>query len=488
MTNLRPNPAFYLNHDNKTVTADMETKLTLPKLTNTKGATVSHDRIEQFQTAFRGQVIYPDDFGYETARKIWNASIDKHPGMIVRCSGVADVVAAVNFARENELLVAVRGGGHNVSGKALCDDGIVIDLSGMKGIHVDAKNHTARVQGGATLGDVDRETHVFGLAVPAGIISKTGIGGLTLGGGVGWLVRKYGLSCDNVLSFDIVTADGEPRVASANENEDLFWALRGGGGNFGVVTSFEFRVHLVRTVLGGMVIYPRDHAVEVLQFYRDFTRSAPEELTAYAALLHTPDGIPAVAVIACYCGDLTDGEKVFKSLRTFGSPMVDAIQPMPFPQMQTSLDAAFPSGNYNYWKSTFLREFSDDAIIVLVEHANRATSPLSAVVIEYYGGVASRVGVSETAFAQRQAQYSVLSLAQWIDPGESHRHVEWARSLADSMRPFSSGAYFLNYLGEEGEDTIKAAFGSNYDRLMAVKKKYDPRNFFCLNQNIRPEV
>jgi FAD binding domain/Berberine and berberine like len=466
----------------------MEEDKRLCELKNTKGMVVGHDRIERFQSSFRGQVIQPADSGYETARKIWNASIEKHPGIIARCSGVADVVAAVNFARENELLVAVRGGGHNVSGKALCDDGIVIDLSDMKGIHVDAKNHTARVQGGATLGDLDRETHVFGLAVPAGIISKTGIAGLALGGGVGWLVRKYGLTCDNVLSFDIVTADGKPRVASANENEDLFWALRGGGGNFGVVTSFEFRVHPVSTVLGGLIMYQRDRAVEVLRFYRDFTQSAPEELTAYVALLHTPNGVPAVAVIACYCGDVTKGEQVFKSLRNLSSPIVDMIQPMPFPQMQTLLDAAFPDGNYNYWKSTFLREFGDDAIAVLVEHANRATSPLTGVVIEYYGGAASRVGVSETAFAQRRAQYSLLTLAQWVDPGESHHHIEWARSVADSMRSFSSGAYFLNYLGEEGEDAIKAAFGSNYDRLMAVKKKYDPKNFFCLNQNIKPEV
>ncbi len=458
------------------------------ELKNTKGMVVSHDRIEGFQAAFRGELIKPGDSGYEAARKIWNASIDRHPGVIARCSGVADVVAAVNFARENELLVAVRGGGHNVSGKALCDDGIVIDLSGMRGIHVDAENHSARVQGGATLRDVDRETHVFGLAVPAGVISKTGIAGLTLGGGVGWLVRKYGLTCDNVLSFDIVTADGRPRVASAYENEDLFWALRGGGGNFGIVTSFEFRVHPVRTVLGGLVTYPRDRAVEVLQFYRDFTQSAPEELTAYAALVHTPDGIPAVAVIACYCGDVAEGEQVFKSLRTFSSPIVDGIQIMPFPQMQTLLDAAFPDGNHNYWKSTFLRELSDDAIAVLVEHANRATSPLSGVTIEYYGGVASRVGVSETAFAQRQAQYDVAILAQWVDPGESRRHVGWARGLADSMRPFSSRAYFLNFLGEEEEDTIKAAFGPNYDRLTSIKKKYDPENFFCMNQNINPEV
>jgi Berberine and berberine like/FAD binding domain len=335
---------------------------------------------------------------------------------------------------------------------------------------------------------VDRETHVFGLAVPAGIISKTGIAGLALGGGVGWLVRKYGLTCDNVLSFDIVTADGKPRLASADENQDLFWALRGGGGNFGVVTSFEFRVHPVNTVLGGLVMHPRERAGEVLRFYRDFTQSAPEELTAYAALLHTPEGVPAVAVIACYCGDLTKGEQVLKSLRTFGSPMADTIKPMPFPQMQTLLDAAFPENNQNYWKSTFLRELSDDAVGVLVEHANRATSPLTGVVIEYYGGAAGRVGVSETAFAQRQAQYSIAFLAQWTSPGESQLHIDWARAAADSIRPFSSGAYYLNYLGEEGEDTIKAAFGLNHDRLMTVKKKYDPNNFFCLNQNIEPRV
>src|ERR1700759_4137045 len=443
------------------------------ELKNTKGMAVGHDRIERLQAAFRGEVIQPGDSAYETARKIWNASIDKHPGIIARCSGVADVVAAVNFARENELLVAVRGGGHNVSGKALCDDGIVIDLSGMKGIHVDAANHTARVQGGATLGDLDWETHVFGLAVPAGTISKTGIAGLTLGGGVGWLVRKYGLSCDNVLSFDIVTADGSPRVASANENEDLFWALRGGGGNFGVVTSFEFRAHPVSTVLGGLVIYPRDRAVEVLRFYRDFTQSAPEELTAYCALLYTPDGIPAVAVIACYCGDLTEGEKVFKPLRSFGAPMADMIQPMPFPEMQTLLDAGFSAENQNYWKSAFLRELSDEAINVLVEHANRTTSPLSGGIVEYYGGAASRIGVSEAAFAQRQAQYSIAILAQWIDPGESQHHIEWARGLADSIRPFSGGGYLLNYRGDEGQNTIIATFGPNYDRLREGKKKYD---------------
>ncbi|MGZ9073216.1 MAG: FAD-binding oxidoreductase [Rhodoplanes sp.] len=458
------------------------------ELINSKGDVVSENRIEEFRLRFRGEVIPPDDAAYDTARRIWNASVDRRPGMIARCSGAADVVDAVNFARENGLLVAVRGGGHNVGGRALCDDGMVIDLSRMRGIHVDAKNRTARVQAGATLGDVDRETHLFGLAVPAGVVSETGIAGLTLGGGVGWLVRKYGLTCDNVLSFDIVTAEGKLLTASAEDNGDLFWALRGGGGNFGVVPSFEYRLHPVSTVLGGMIVYPRDQAIEVLRFYRTFTQSAPEELTAYAGLLHTPDGMPAVAVVACYCGDLVGGEHALKPLREFGSPLLDALQPMPFPQMQSLLDGAFPAGNHNYWKSTFLRELSDEAIDVLVEHANRATSQLTAVVIEYYGGAASRVGVSETAFAHREAQYDVGILTQWTDPGESQRHIEWTRSLADALRPYSSGAYLLNFLDEEGDDTIRAAFGENYRRLVEVKNKYDPTNFFRLNQNIKPKV
>ena len=456
------------------------------ELINTRGQLVAEERIEPFQAAFGGEVIRPVDVGYETARRIWNASIDKHPGIIARCSGVADVVAAVNFARENELLVAVRGGGHNVGGRALCDGGIVIDLSRMKGIRVDKNNRTAHVQGGATLGDVDRETHIFGLAVPAGVISKTGIAGLTLGGGVGWLVRKYGLTCDNVVSFDLVTADGQALVASADENEDLFWALRGGGGNFGVVTSFQYRLHPVHTVLGGLIVYPRDQAVEVLQFYRDFIQSAPDELTAYAGLLHTPDGDPAVAVIPCYCGDLAEGERVLKPLREFGSPLVDAIQPLPFPQMQSLLDGAFPDDNHNYWKSTFLRELSDEAIDLLVERANRATSPLSVVIVELYGGAAGRVDVSDTAFARRQSEFSIGILTQWVDPAESPRHIEWARGLADDLQAHASGAYLLNFLGEEGHDTIKAAFGRNYDRLVSVKNKYDPTNFFSLNQNLKP--
>jgi len=457
-------------------------------LTNVDGATIDSKRIAEFRTAFAGEVIGSGDPAYETARRIWNASVDKHPGLIARPTGVADVIAAVRFARENAVPVAVRGGGHNVGGRALCDDGLVIDLCRMKGIHVDPRSRRARVQAGATLGDVDRESHVFGLAVPAGVVSKTGIAGLTLGGGVGWLVRKHGLTCDNVVSFELVDADGRPRVASASENEDLFWALRGGGGNFGVVTSFEYRAHDAGTVLGGMIVHPRDRARDVLRFYRDFTRSAPEELTAYAALLHTPDGTPAVAVIVCYCGDLARGEEAVRPLRAFGSPMLDAVQPMPFPQMQSLLDGAFPDGNQNYWKSTFLRELGDEAIGILLEHANRATSPLTAVVVEYYGGAASRVGASDTAFAHREAQYDIGIMSQWTAAAESRRHIDWTRAFADALRPHSSGAYLLNFLGEEEPSMIRAAFGPNYDRLRVVKKKYDPENFFRLNQNIEPAV
>ncbi len=458
-----------------------------PELVNTRGAAVADDRIQAFRAAFAGETIGPADASYEAARSIWNASIDKHPGLIARCLGVADVIAAVNFARENKLLVAIRGGGHNVGGRALCDGGLVIDLSRMKGIHVDARRKRARVQAGATLGDVDRETHVHGLAVPAGVISKTGIAGLALGGGVGWLVRKYGLTCDNVLSFDVVRANGKPIVASATRNKELYWALRGGGGNFGVVTSFEFQLHPVATILGGMVVHPRDKAAEVLRFYRDFVESAPEELTAYAVLMTTPDGVPAIAVAACYCGDLAEGERVLQPLRAFGTPMLDAIQPMPFPQMQRLLDDAFPSGNHNYWKSAFLSKLADEAIAAIVEHANRAASPLTGIAVEYYGGAASRVANADTAFAHRAAEYDIGVMSQWTDAAESDQHIAWTRSLASALEPFASGAYLLNFLGEDADrKTIQAAFGGNYERLQAVKKKYDPKNFFRVNQNIEP--
>ncbi len=460
--------------------------MTQHRLQRRNGIALDSAVIEQFKSGFHGQAILPGEAGYDKARKIWNASIDRHPGLIARCSGVADVVHAVKFARANDLLVAVRGGGHNVGGRALCDDGIVIDLSGLKGVFVDPHWRTARVQAGATLGDVDRETHVHGLAVPAGVISRTGIAGLTLGGGVGWLVRKYGLTCDNLLSCEVVTAEGAIVTASAETNPDLFWGLRGGGGNFGVVTSFLYRAHPVSTVLGGMIVHARDRAGAVLRHYRDFMASAPEELTGYAGLISTPDGKPAVAVIVCWCGDLAAGERLLKPLRAFGPPLLDAVQPMPFPAMQKLLDDAFPDGTYNYWKSTFVKEFSDAAIDLLVAHANRAQSPLSAVIIEFYGGAAGRVGDADTAFAQRQSEYDIGFMAQWTDPAEADKHTAWARACSDALKPHSSGRYLLNFVGEESPDTIRAAFGSNYARLAELKTKYDPTNFFSLNQNVRP--
>jgi hypothetical protein len=440
--------------------------------------------IQSFRSLFQGQVLEAADVGYDEARQIWNASVRKHPKMIARCSGVADVIAAVHFGRANDLLTTIRGGGHNVGGRALCDDGLVIDLSRMRSVFVDDATRRVRVQGGATLGDIDRETHVFGLAVPSGIVPKTGIGGLTLGGGVGWLIRKYGMSIDNLLSTQVVTADGKVLTASAAENDDLFWALRGGGGNFGVVTCFEFHAHSVATILGGLLLYPREKAIDVIRHFRDYMASAPDELTAYAALLHAPDGSPLVGVIPCYCGSVADGERVLEPLRKFGSPFVDGIQAMPFPAMQSLLGPSFPDGNQNYWKSTLQRELSDHAISAIVEHANRLRSPLSFVVLEYYGGAAGRISSEATAFPHRDLPWDILFLAQWTDPTQTNMHREWARAGEEVLRPFSQNAHLLSALDVEAEAVIKTAFGQNLPRLAAVKRKYDPGNFFRVSHGI----
>ena len=444
--------------------------------------------LKSFRSAFQGQIFEPADAGYNEARQIWNASVSKRPSVIARCSGVADVIAAIHFARANNIVTAIRGGGHNVGGRALCDDGLVIDLSRMRAVFVDDANRRVRVQGGATLGDIDRETHVFGLAVPCGIVPKTGIGGLTLGGGVGWLIRKYGMSIDNLLSAQVVTAEGKVLTANATENDDLFWALRGGGGNFGVITSFEFQAHPVATVLGGLLLYPRAMAIEVIRHFRDYMESAPDELTAYLALLHGPDGSPLVGVIPCYCGNIAEGERILQPLRKFGSPILDGIQAMPFPVMQSLLAPSFPDGNQNYWKSTLQRELSDDAISAIVEHANGLHSPLSVVVLEYYGGAAGRVPSTATAFPHRHLPWDILFLAQWTDPAQTNMHRDWARSGEDMLRPFSENAHLLSALDVEGEDVINTAFGGNLPRLAATKKKYDPSNFFRVNQNINPGV
>jgi FAD/FMN-containing dehydrogenase len=457
----------------------------MPALLNRSGAPVDAAAIDAFAAGLAGRAIRPGDADYDTARRIWNAAIDRHPGLIVRCRGTADVVAAVNFARSHDLLVAVRGGGHSVAGRGLCDDGIVIDLSEMRGVVVDPDTRTVRVQGGATLGDVDRETHLHGLAVPLGVVSKTGVAGLTLGGGVGWLVRKHGLSCDNVVAFEVVTADGGVVTTSADSHPDLFWALRGGGGNFGVVTCFTFRAYPVSTVLGGLLVHPRERAGDLLRFQRDFIATAPEELTVYCALVTTPDGMPAVVAVACWNGEPAEGERALAPLRAFGPPLLDAIQPMPFPEMQKVLDMAFPDGTRNYWKASFVPRLSDEVIDLVVDAGSRMASPLSALLVEYYGGAPGRVGAAESAFAQRGAEYNIGVTAQWTDPAENAAHMAWVRKTYDALEPHSSGQHFLNFASEPTDDIVRASFGDNYARLVEIKRKYDPTNFFSINQNIR---
>jgi FAD/FMN-containing dehydrogenase len=442
--------------------------------------------LSKLKESFRGQLVRPRDPDYGECRQIWNGSIDRSPALIARCAGVADVIAAVRFARESGLVVAVRSGGHSFPGQSVCDGGVVIDLGLMKGIRVDPVQRTARAQAGVLLGELDRETQAFGLAVPAGIVTHTGLSGLTLGGGIGWLMRKYGLTIDQLLAVDLITADGDFVRASETENPDLFWGVRGGGGNFGVVTSLEFRLHPVGPILGGMVLHLRQHAPEVIRFYREFTQQAPEELTTYCMMLTTPDGVPVVALVACYNGPLEQGEAVLRPLRSFGSPVADLIHPMPYREMQSMFDAGFPHGLRNYWKGNFLRELPDAAIDRLVAHAEGMPSPLSAVALEFYGGAASRVGEGETAFPHRQALYDLVIIAQWADAAEDEPNIQWAREITEAMEPYASGRVYVNLLGVEGEERVKAAYGANYDRLVALKNKYDPANLFRLNQNIKP--
>jgi FAD/FMN-containing dehydrogenase len=443
--------------------------------------------VDDLRARMRGPLLAAGEEGYDAARRIWNAMIDNRPCLIARCAGTADVLEAVRFAATQGLLVSVRGGGHNVAGTAVCDDGLMIDLSLMKGIHVDPAAQTAWAQPGVLWQDFDHETQAFGLATTGGVVGETGIAGLTLGGGVGWLVRKHGLVCDNLLAADVVTADGQLRRATSHENAELFWGLRGGGGNFGVVTAFQYRLHPVPAILGGLVIHPRAAARDVVRFHRDFVASAPEELTSYVALLTTPDGLPVVGVASCYCGDLREGERVLSPLRKFGSPLVDQMQPMPYTGMQGLFGPSFPWGHRNYWKSSFLRELPDAAVDAVVTHADRGRSPLSAVVLEYYGGAASRVAPGATAFPHRAATYNLIVLGQWREATEDPVHIAWARDLWDAIQPWSSGAVFMNALGEDASpNAVREAYGANYARLAALKATVDEKNLFRLNQNIAP--
>jgi FAD/FMN-containing dehydrogenase len=436
-------------------------------------------------TALGGTVIRRGDASYDQARRVWNGMVDRSPALIVRCGSTADVVSAVNHARDAGLVLAVRGGGHNAGGLGMCDDGLVIDLSGMRAVTVDPERRVARAEGGALWRDFDVATHPHGLATTGGLISTTGVGGLTLGGGLGWLMRQYGLACDNVVGVEIVTADGQVRHASATENPDLFWGVRGGGGNFGVVTRFEFRLHPVRTLYGGMLVYPGPRAREILRVYRDVAMAASDRLTLFAALMTSPEGMPITAILAAYNGPTGEAEAALRPLRALG-PVADQVQEMPYPALQTMLDDGFPSGLHVYWRSDFLKSLPDEAIDMLCDRFAAITSPLSALLIEQFGGAVARVPADETAFAQRDALFNLAVIARWTDPSTAATHIDWARQASEAARPFTSGGTYVNYLGAEGAERVRAAYGSKYDRLVALKRKYDPMNLFRVNQNIQP--
>jgi FAD/FMN-containing dehydrogenase len=448
---------------------------------------LEEDAIQGLRFNVRGELLQPGDAGYDAARTVYNAMVDRRPALIVRCTGVADVIAAVRFAREHDLPVAIRGGGHNVAGNCLCDDGLVIDLSRLKGIRVDPANRLVRAEGGVTWGELDRETQQFGLATTGGTISTTGIAGLTLGGGVGWLMRQYGLACDNLLSVDIVTADGRYITASATENPDLFWGMRGAGANFGVATSFEYHLHPVGQMYGGMLVYPMEKAPEVLRLYRVVCEEAPDELEVFAGLFTLPDGRPAVALVPGYNGPPTNGEKLVRPFRELG-PLADSVGPIGYCRIQALLDEAFPAGLHNYWKSTFLRGLGDDAIGSLIAHHAKAASPLWFTGLEQYGGAVRRVGRDETSFGYRDGNYNLLIVARWTDPAEAETQIGLARDFYRAMQPYATEAVYVNYLeaGAEGAGRIKEAYGDSYERLVTLKNKFDPTNFFRINQNIRP--
>jgi FAD/FMN-containing dehydrogenase len=444
----------------------------------------------ELAVTFGGQLLKPADAGYEEARKVHNGLVDKRPALIARCRGVADVVDAVNLTRGLGLEVAVRGGGHNVAGRATIDGGVMIDLSPMKGIHVDARNRLARVQAGVTWAELNRETQLRGLAVTGGVVSSTGIGGLTLGGGLGWLMGKYGLALDNLRAVELVTTDGRILQASHDEEPDLFWALRGGGGNFGVVTSFEYQLHAVGPlVTAGPIVHAIDRARDLLEFYRDTTRSLADEHTLFATLTHAPDGsgMDVAALVTCHCGSPDEAERAMRPLKEFGSPVLDAIGPMPYCQLNSMLDANYPKGALNYWKSNFLTELSDAAINTMIDCFASCPTPMGQLLLEHIHGAATRVGARDTAFPHRAEGYNFLVLAQWMQPTDTIRCVAWARTTYERMQPFFAPGRYVNYLGDdEMGDPVAAAYGANYRRLQHIKARYDPTNFFRMNQNIRP--
>ena len=451
--------------------------------------------IEQLRAAIRGQLIQPEDAAYDAARRVYNGMIDKRPKLIVRAVDVADVMAAVGYGRENRLLTAIRGGGHNGAGLGTCDGGLVIDLSPMKGVRVDPTARTVRVEAGCVWGDVDHATHAFGMATPSGFISTTGVAGLTLGGGIGYLTRRYGLTIDNLLSVDVVLADGRFVTASARENDDLFWAIRGGGGNFGVVTSFEFRLHPVSTVQFGPTFWPLEQAADVLKSYREFILTAPEEVNGFFAFLVVPPApmFPAnlhmkkvCAIVWCSTGTAEETEKATRRMRSVGTPLLDAVGPTPFPAVQSTFDGLFVPGLQWYWRADNFTGLSDAAIAKHVEHGSKLPTMLSTMHLYAVNGAAQRVGKNDTAYNFREALFAEVIVGVDPDPANAGKITEWCKNYYDALHPYSAGGAYINFMMDEGQERVQASFRDNYGRLAAIKKKYDPTNFFCVNQNIKP--
>jgi hypothetical protein len=451
--------------------------------------------IDQLKSSFRGELIQPADAGYESARKVYNGMIDKHPRLIARCVDVADVMAAVNFGRENGLLTAIRGGGHNGAGLGTCDEGLVIDLSRMKGIRVDPAAKKVRVEAGCVWGDVDHATHAFGMATPCGFISTTGVAGLTLGGGIGYLTRQYGLTIDNLLSVDMVLADGSFVTANSQENPDLFWAVRGGGGNFGVVTSFEFRLHPVKMVQFGPTFWAPEEAASVLRAYRDFIKSAPEDISGFFAFLVVPP-VPmfpehlhlktVCGVVWCCTGSAESVEEALKPMRTLGHPLFDHVGPAPFPAAQSLFDPLFVPGLQWYWRADNFTELSDEAIARHVEHGSKIPTMLSTMHLYPVNGAAQRVGKTDTAYSFREALFAEVIVGVDADPANCGKITAWCKNYWEALHPYSAGGAYVNFMMDEGQDRVQATYRDNYQRLVATKNRYDPKNFFRVNQNIRP--
>ena len=462
---------------------------------NSSEVTLDEQAVAALRSQLRGELAQPGDAQYDEVRKVYNAMIDKHPTLIARCADVADVINSVNFAREHHLTVAIRGGGHNGPGLGTVDDGLVIDLSPMRGVRVDPANSTVRVEGGCVWADVDHATHPFGLAVPCGFISSTGVGGLTLGGGVGYLTRKYGLTLDNLLSVDMVLADGRFVTANADQNTDLFWAVRGGGGNFGVVTSFLFQGRPVHTVYGGPIFWPLEKADELLHVWQNFILNSPDDVNGWFGFVTVPPVAPfpeehhlekMCAVVCCFTGALEDGAAAFEPLRKFSPPAIDFAGPIPFPALQSLFDALYPAGLQWYWKADFFNRYSDEAINLHVKYGSQLPTMHSTMHIYPINGAAGRVGATDTAWAYRDANFSQVVVGVDPDAANNARMTAWAKDYWLALHPYSAGGGYLNMMMDEGEEPVKAAYRDNYARLSKIKAAVDPQNFFHVNQNIKP--